>query len=100
MGKRMPDGSSRRDHLRAVARAGIDTGELDPPHVPAGGDEIITAYLQLRRSAGSNGMGPNGISLHDVLAWQALYGVTLDPAEIDWIFDIDAAVLAALSEDA
>ncbi len=99
MGKRMPDGSTRRDHLRAVARAGIDTGELDPPPVPSGGDEIITVYLQLRRSAGSNGMGPNGITLHDVLAWQTLYGVTLDPVEVDWIFDIDAAVLSALAED-
>lgn len=100
MGKRMPDGSTRRDHLRAVARAGIDTGELDPPPVPSGGDEIITVYLQLRRSAGSNGMGPNAITLHDVLAWQTLYGVALDPIEIDWIFDIDAAVLAALAEEA
>lgn len=38
------------------------------------------------------------VTLHDVQAWQALYGVTLDPVEIDWLFDIDSAVLAALAE--
>ena len=95
----MPDGSTRRAHLNAAARSGADVSELDPIPVPPGGELIIDTYLQLRRSAGSNGMGPNGISLHDVLAWQTLYGVTLDPIEIDWIFDIDAAVLAALAED-
>ena len=43
-------------------------------------------------------MAPNSVTLHDVHAWQSLYGVKLEPAEIDWLFDIDAAVLAAMAE--
>ena len=82
----------------AAERSGIDTGELTPPPLPPGGDEILDIYGQLRRSAGSNGMSLNALSLHDVLAWQTLYGVTLDAEEIDWLFEIDAAVLAAMSE--
>jgi hypothetical protein len=43
-------------------------------------------------------MAARPVTLHDVQAWQALYGVTLEPAEIDWLFEIDTAVLAAMAE--
>jgi hypothetical protein len=98
LGRRGADGATLRDHLLAAERAGIDTGELTPPPIPPGGEQILDIYGQLRRSAGSNGMAPNPVTLHDVQAWQALYGVTLEPAEIDWLFDIDVAVLAAMAE--
>ena len=88
-----------RDHLLAAERAGIRTGELDPPPLPAGGGQILDIYGQLRRSAGSNGMAPNPISLHDLLAWQQLNGVALRPEEIDWLFDLDVAVLACIAEN-
>jgi len=98
LGRREPDGATRRDHLMAAERAGIRTGELDPPPLPPGGDVLLDVYWRLRRSAGGNGMGMNAVSLHDVLAYQQAYGVALLPEEIDWLLDIDAAVLAAIAE--
>lgn len=82
----------------AAERAGIDTGELDPPELLPGSEEILITYWQLRRAAGSNGMAPNAIRFSEVLAWQALMGVTLTPEEIDWIFEMDAAALSAFAE--
>lgn len=43
-------------------------------------------------------MGLNAVSLHDVIAYQTIYGVALRPLEVDWLLDIDAAVRAALAE--
>lgn len=43
-------------------------------------------------------MGLCAVSLHDVLAWQQLHGIALRPDEIEWLFDMDAAVLACLAE--
>lgn len=98
LGRRGADGATLRDHLLAAERAGIDTGELTPPPIPPGGEQILDIYGQLRRSAGSGDMAARPVTLHDVQAWQALYGVTLEPTEIDWLFEIDTAVLAAMAE--
>lgn len=82
----------------AAERAGIDTGELEPPELPPGCEEILDTYWQLRRAAGTNGITLNPIRFSEVLAWQELMGVTFTPDEIEWLFDMDAAALSAFAE--
>lgn len=76
----------------------MDTGELDAPDLLPGSEEIFSLYWQLRRAAGSNGMAPNAIGFRDIVAWQELNDVRLTPAEVDWLFEMDSAALAAFAE--
>jgi hypothetical protein len=52
----------------------------------------------LRRSAGSNGMSAAAIRYTEIQAWQALHGVQLNAFEVDLIFVMDHAALAAFAE--
>lgn len=94
----MEDGSSRRDHLLAAEAAGHHTGELEPRPIPSDCDVLLNAFWALRRSAGSNGMTAAAISYGEILAWQTLCGVQLDPFEVDLIFVMDHAALSAFAE--
>jgi hypothetical protein len=94
----MQDGASYADHLRAVESAGIDTGELEVEDPPPGFADLLHLFWQLRRVAGSNGMSPNAIACTEILAWQQLNEVSLLPVEIDMIFAMDNAALAAFAE--
>ena len=94
----MEDGSTRREHLLAAEAAGHDTGELEPRPIPSDCDVLLDAFWSLRRSAGSNGMSANAISYTEIRAWQAIYGITLEPFEVDLIFHMDHAALAAFTE--
>ncbi len=94
----MPDGATYRDHLVAAERAGIDTGDLEPKPIPSDCDQLLEPFWALRRSAGSNGMTANAISYGDMVHWQTLYGVRLEPMEIDLILAMDGAAVAAFSE--
>lgn len=80
--------------MRAVEARGIDTGELTPKPVPSDCGQLLQAFWELRRSAGNNGFGPNAISYVDIAAWQSIYGVRLEPLEVDLIFHMDRAALA------
>jgi hypothetical protein len=94
----MPDGSTYADHLRAAEASGIDTGELEIEEAPPGFSELLHLFWQLRRIAGSNGMAPNAISCAEIYAWQQLTEVSLLPAEVDMIFALDNAAIAAFAE--
>ena len=82
----------------AAERSGVSTGELDEEPLPAGCELLVELYWQLRRAAGSNGMGHAAISFSEIAAWQSLSGVALTPAELDLLTDMDASALAAFSE--
>lgn len=43
-------------------------------------------------------MSPNAISYSEIIAWQTLSGVQLDPFEVELLFVMDNAALAAFSE--
>lgn len=43
-------------------------------------------------------MNPIAISYSEILAWQALTGVRLEPVEVDLLFVMDHAALAAFAE--
>lgn len=96
----MPDGATYRDHLLSVERAGQSTGELDAPPLPAGCEELLGAFWQLRQGAGDNGMTPNAIRPSEVVAWQQLHGVQLMPDEVDLLFAMDSAAMAAFADNA
>lgn len=94
----MADGATYREHMLAAERAGRDTGELDIRPIPSDCDQVLETFWALRRSAGSNGFAANAISFGALADWQRLYGVQLEPMEIDLILAMDSAALAAFAE--
>jgi hypothetical protein len=72
---------------------------LDPRPIPSDCDVLLDTFWSLRRSAGSNGMSAAPISYSEITAWQALYGVQLDAFEVDLLFVMDHAALAAFAEN-
>jgi hypothetical protein len=94
----MSDGSTEREHLLVVERNGQHTGGLEKPPIPSDCHELLKAFWSIRRSAGSNGMTAAAISYSEITAWQALSDVQLDPFEVDLLFVMDNAALAAFAE--
>jgi hypothetical protein len=72
--------------------------ELAAPPIPDGFDELLRAFWQLRDRAGGSGFGPNPITHGAIVDWQSLYRVELMPYEVDLLFDLDNAALAAMEE--
>ena len=94
----MPDGLTQRDHLQAYARS---SGEIPPelilPPVPEGMTFIWEVFLQLHNMRAA-GMGPSPISVSDLLAYQQLHGIELNPWELDCIHALDQTALKAAKE--
>jgi len=94
----MPDGLTQRDHLQAYAKA---SGEIPPelivPPLPGGLHAIWEMFLQLHHMRGA-GMGPSAINAPDLLAYQQLNGIELNPWELDCIYALDQVALKAASE--
>ena len=94
----MPDGLTQRDHLQAYAKS---SGEIPPelivPPLPGCLYAIWEIFLQLHHMR-SGGMGPNAINASDLLAYQHLHGIALNPWELDCIHALDQVALKAASE--
>lgn len=73
LSKPQPDGSTLRDHLRAAAAVGAAPDARLMAAPPAAMAALWEAFCAL-----GQGFGPA-----DVLAWQALHGVTLSPWEAE-----------------
>lgn len=90
---------TERDHLQAYAKA---TGETPPdlilPPIPPGCQVLWEAFLELNGTRASAGMGPCAITYHDILSWQALMGVTLNPWELRVIQALDQVAIKSASE--
>lgn len=86
--------------MLALERQGIDTGELDAPPIPTGFEELYELFWELRQQAGSTGMAHVPVNSGHILNWQALWRVRLLPTEVDLIFKLDAAALAAFAANA
>lgn len=94
----MPGGLTQRDHLQAYARSsGKVPPELIVPPIPGGLHAIWDFFLQLHHMRGG-GMGPSAIKASDLLAFQQLHGVELNPWELDCIHALDQVALKAASE--
>ena len=100
MSRRTPDGQTERDHLQAHARA---TGEAPPelilPPIPPGCHHLWELFLQLNSSRPSGAAGASAISPTDILAWQTLAGVQLNPWELDVLQALDRVVMNAIAEE-
>lgn len=97
LSQRQPDGSTLRDHLQAVARAG---GAVDPRLTSAlqpGLAGLWEAYCELSAMRPS-GMGVSAIPGHEYESWQRLSGVTLTPWEVDTLKAMDRAAMSAMAE--
>ena len=96
LGRQQSDGCTRRQHLEAAARAsGEILPELVPMPIPGGCAAIWSAFVELNARRGSGAFGPLPISLADVDCWQRLMGVALTPWEIETLFLLDSAAMAA-----
>ncbi len=86
------DGATLREHLQRLAG---NTGRVDPRlrgGVPKAAENVWQLYTALgiqRRS----GMGMHPLTFSDIEAWCRLYGVQLNPWELDTILELDAASL-------
>ncbi len=94
----MPDGLTQRDHLQAYAKS---SGEFPPelivPTLPGSLHAIWDFFLQLHHMRGG-GMGPCAINASDLLAFQQLHCIELNPWELDCIHALDQVALKAASE--
>lgn len=89
---------TERDHLLAYARTTGETPpELQPPPLPGGCELLWTVFLQLHGARGG-GMGPAPISMSDLLAYQQLHGIELNPWELDVLHQLDQVALSAAAE--
>ena len=96
LARRRPDGATEREHLLSVERQmGRRPTALDGPAPPVDGTHVWAWFLELSAGRGSNGFGPNPISWFDLLAWTALTGTIIRPAEIEAIMALDRAWLKA-----
>lgn len=95
----MPDGFTQRDHLISAERAtGEWIPELHPPELPADCALIWHTYIELHNARTSGDASPERISWPDLLAWQTVRKVDLNPWEIDTLLAMDAAALKTISE--
>ncbi len=89
------DAGTQRSHLLAAAEAGNVAARrtLDAHPCPAVFRSLYRHFqtLSLWRSAG--GMGPSPLTLHDVAAYEARYGVRFFPGELDLLKRLDAIAL-------
>jgi hypothetical protein len=73
--------------------------QLVAPALPVDGAWLWAAFLELDRWRGMGMMGPAPLTLHDLAAYEARYGVTLTPDEADAIKALDAERLAAAAPE-
>lgn len=85
-----------REHLQAAERAtGRRSPLLDVPPLPAACADLWQLFLQLNRTRGSNGFGPQPLDEVRLLAWCQLHRQRLTSWEIETLFALDAAWLHA-----
>lgn len=79
---------------RATGRKIAQEGPKLPPDLRY----LWTAFSQLHRTRQA-GMGINAITFFEIEAWSRLYGMRLDPWEVDAIRALDDAFIETHSED-
>jgi hypothetical protein len=89
-----------RQHLDIVwQQTGIMPAKLaDAPMLPEGCEDTWAAFVQLRSSCPSAGMGPGVISFGEVDAYQRVTGERLEPWQIAAIRAADRAYLQVSAE--
>lgn len=65
--------------------------------MPHGCELLWSVFLQLHGARGG-GVGPSPISTSDLLAYQQLHGIELNPWELDTLHQLDQVALSAAAE--
>lgn len=100
LGQKQPDGATLREHLLAAWRQGAPMDDRLRQSIPVAGESLWKAFAQLSRARSVGFSGPAPLGHHDVLAWCELHGVRLTAWEIDAMFAMYNAFLAAVDQGA
>lgn len=88
-----------RDHLIAASQAtGQPPDELLPVPIPPGCDALWQTFMELHRARSAGMGGPAAISWQDILAWQAINGVQLNPWEVSVIQQLDRVAVEQMAK--
>jgi hypothetical protein len=96
LSRKLPDGSTEREHLVAAARQTRNWAALALPPLPAGCSFIWRAFNEISYGRPSQG-GP--VPPSEIEAWQRLSGVRLSPWEIDTVHELDRLALRIHAEN-
>jgi hypothetical protein len=87
------DGASLRTHLqRLAANTGRVDERLDTPGVPPCAGALWGLWAGLTQTRQS-GMGPSPITHQEIAAACGLYGVQLNPWEVETVLQLDGVVM-------
>lgn len=92
---RQPDGATLREHLQAAAASGMRPDPLLLHRPPPACANVWDAFAMLH-AARPVGMAPGAITPSEIVAWQQLVGVTLNPWEVETLMAMDRAAMAAM----
>lgn len=93
------DGHTVREHLEGLRqRTGIAPPELIAPPCPPAMADVWNAFLELDRTRGSNGWGPNPISYGEIDAWARLTGRAPSAHDVRLYAELDRLVLEHYAE--
>jgi hypothetical protein len=87
--------------LEAVARStGEFPAELELPAIPFGCLGLWNTFIELHNARQNTGLGMGALSLGDLVAWQALHRVELNPWEVETLQILDRVAVKAHAEKA
>jgi hypothetical protein len=88
------NGIAIRDHYKQVERqTGKRPKELDGPEFPRKASHLWSAFLDLSNTRQQGMSGPLPISYLEIKTYCELYGIELDPVDVDAIKRLDNAFL-------
>lgn len=97
----MPDGSTYRDHLKAVQKfSGKPQPELQVKELPVCLKHVWYWFLRLNAKRGFNGMGsPYPISMADLWFFFSLEGITPESWELELIEKFDRIAMISFAKE-
>lgn len=94
------DGSSLRQHAKVISAA---TGQVPEEYqslpCPVIFYHVWGWFMELSRTRGSSGFGPNPISYNEIKSWSDLTGVLPNNMEIQGIMALDLAYMSVQAEE-
>lgn len=95
----LKNGVTYREHYEQVEKSsGHTPEELDIGECPDDLFYLYTWFLEMHGSRGFNQAGPCPITFDDIIKWQALYRISLEPWEVRTIKFLDGAYLKVSAE--
>jgi hypothetical protein len=93
LNEKQGDGSTLRDHLKAVEhRTKRTPAELIPPEVPRKALYLVGLFADLSQGR-QNGMATNAISCTEILSWLTVTGRNLSAWELETLRKMDRGII-------